>query len=290
MKPITLLTAGLCMLLCLTSCKKDEDDNPSQNPNEIIDPTDAALLARALEFSNSSRRRGDMPETTGTSTAPDIDNLQFFLRAYNGETIPVEIEFELSSGRVDGYYVTVSGADLYYEVPWAEVASRRGILSIPLNIPSNIGEGEFCLEYAIFDDQNRVSNDLTTCFEILRAESGLLEITMEWFNEDDDLNLHVIEPSGDTLNLRNLTSNSGATFTVGQVINETRRESAYWERGAPDGQYRLLVENLSSFTFPNFFNLLIEGRGVDESFGLTVPEGAFEEIMTFTKSGDNFSF
>jgi hypothetical protein len=63
-------------------------------------------------------------------------------------------------------YVQVQGAtNGYFEIP-ANSTVNSGTMAIPINIPSNVLTGTFCVMYCIQDAQGRVSNIMTTCITL----------------------------------------------------------------------------------------------------------------------------
>jgi hypothetical protein len=81
------------------------------------------------------------------------------------------------------------------------------------------------------------------------ARSGDVQISLEWKNVND-LDLHVIDPSGERIFYNNRESQSGGQLDVDMNASQlTARpvENVYWpERGAPRGTYKVEVVHFAN--------------------------------------------
>jgi hypothetical protein len=78
------------------------------------------------------------------------------------------------------------------------------------------------------------------------AKTGDVQISLVWFNEND-LDLHCIDPNGEEISYRHPRSASGGELDVdanreGRPITTTPVENIYW-KNAPRGRYRVFVNH-----------------------------------------------
>jgi hypothetical protein len=124
----------------------------------------------------------------------------------------------------------------------------------------------------------------------LSLGTGDVQVTLVWA-DGNDLDLHVIDPSGVEIYFSNPRSPTGGTLdhddTAGCNSTGTHVENVFWPRGgAPPGRYRVFVKNYSSCGTPSRYSLrATTTRGVSISNTGTV--GAHEGDQT---SVSEFSF
>jgi hypothetical protein len=98
------------------------------------------------------------------------------------------------------------------------------------------------------------------------ARSGDVQISLEWKNAND-LDLHVIDPSGERIFFNHRNSASGGELDVDMNAGQlsTRPvENVYWpERGAPRGTYRVEVVHFANHGArdPTEFNVRVVNKG-----------------------------
>ncbi|WP_298739526.1 hypothetical protein [uncultured Chitinophaga sp.] len=179
-----LLTAGIT----LYACKKDKDNQ--ETPGVQIDPADAKALTAAVKVFHGTNITGAIPLTPVTE-APVLaasSNNQTIMAISGRYAVIIP---EVASGEVSGYYVQITGADSYFKVDYSKPVSGRkkprtssGLSritgsnadsAIVIVLPANIKPGTFCLEYAAYDAENRLSNFIKACVTVIAAgtdESG----------------------------------------------------------------------------------------------------------------------
>ncbi len=92
------------------------------------------------------------------------------------------------------------------------------------------------------------SNAFKQRLDAVGAKTGDIQISLMWFNEND-LDLHCIDPSGEEIFFGHRQSRSGGRLDVdanreGSPITPTPVENIYWEKGtAPQGRYRVYVNH-----------------------------------------------
>ncbi|MBV8160972.1 MAG: hypothetical protein JO265_08625 [Acidimicrobiia bacterium] len=99
----------------------------------------------------------------------------------------------------------------------------------------------------------------------LTLGTGDVQITLLWA-DGNDLDLHVIDPSGFEIYFANPKSPSGGTLdhddTAGCTTTGTHVENVFWPAGgAPPGRYRVFVENYSSCGAPSRYSVRAITKG-----------------------------
>ena len=94
-----------------------------------------------------------------------------------------------------------------------------------------------------FDDIT--CDELTMRLEREKAKTGGFHVSIAW-NNINDLDLHVIEPSGEEISFSHRKSATGGELDVdmnaGSQRNEKPVENIYWPKGnAPHGHYKVLI-------------------------------------------------
>jgi len=183
------LTAGIALYACKKDNDTDNGDN-GDNTTKQIDPANAGELTAAVKVFHGTNVPGAMPLTAGTG-APVLaasSNNQSVM-AINGHYAVITPEVE--TGDISGYYAKVTGADSYFKVDYSKPVNGRkkpvshaGLFKITggnadsaivIVLPGNLKPGNFCVEYAAYDAQNRVSNLIKVCVTVIAAgtdESG----------------------------------------------------------------------------------------------------------------------
>jgi hypothetical protein len=102
----------------------------------------------------------------------------------------------------------------------------------------------------------------------LSLGSGDVQVTLLWA-DGNDLDLHVIDPSGAEIYFSNPKSPSGGTLdhddTAGCSTTGTHVENVFWPAGgAPPGRYQLFVKNYTSCGAPSRYSVTaaVKGRTV----------------------------
>jgi predicted nucleic acid-binding Zn-ribbon protein len=94
------------------------------------------------------------------------------------------------------------------------------------------------------------SDELLQRLEREHAKNGDMRVSLAWDNVND-LDLHVIEPSGQEISFSRKKSSSGGAFdidlNVGSQRNHKPIENIYWPKGsAPRGHYKVMVVHYSN--------------------------------------------
>ncbi len=187
---------AIALLLFVSSCNKD-----SGGVTEV-DPSDPDDVSRVLIIPGANSVDGQPPSPSSTPGTPTISNNQTSASVVSGNTLYLPFNFNSSNDGTGGYagcYVQVDGASSYFDIPEDNPTSSDGLVVLPVGIPDNITEGEFCLSYCIYDADNRVSNVLSTCITIGSLQecpafnSGSSGLTIASYDLGDEAGIVEIE-------------------------------------------------------------------------------------------------
>lgn len=147
-------------IVLLASCSKKDDQ-----PAEEVDPSDANKLQSVLVIPGGSLgNSGSTPPAPSASGsgAPVLSNNQTSAAISAGNQLLIPFSFTANSGYTT-CYIQVNGAtNGYFTIPNPGTQATNGVIAIPVNIPSNVKNGQFTMTYCIADAQGRISNQRTT--------------------------------------------------------------------------------------------------------------------------------
>jgi hypothetical protein len=269
-------------LLAFSSCKKDDEP-------EFIDPADSNALTTAIIIPDADTNNGDLPNSSSDPQAPIIATNLADILSSNGGTVPLTFTYSNVSGRLAGSHLQIVGATNYYfSVPFSGESGESGTLTIPATLPTNLLEGEFCVNFWVYDEEGRVSNVVSTCVNVIVLGSGSLQISLSW-NTATDQDLHVIDPNNDEIAWDNRNSPSG-----GELDRDDQDgygpENIYWLENAPDGTFKVTVHDYTGNSTPNNFFVTVNAPGRTKTFTGETQNGNTVDVVTIEKSGNNYDF
>jgi len=124
------------------------------------------------------------------------------------------------------------------------------------------------------------------------AKSGDVQISLKWDNYND-LDLHVVCPSGETIYFGHRKSECGGELDVDMNVSPTSVkpvENVYWPVGkAPSGQYQVFVNHFknhgrSGCKDPTAYQVQICCNGITEQFEGMISSGQKNKIHEFNPS------
>ena len=273
------------MITLVFACTKEEPTDSAV----LIDPANSELLSAVLIMpSGSNSNEGTPPSSTSSNQAPEVDNQNPSVISSNGSTAPLSFGYSNINGNLGGCYVQVEGASRYYNVPYSTTSGSSGDLQLPLGIPTNVNNGEFCVNFCVYDNNGLVSNIVNTCVNVLRLGTGALQISLSW-NTPTDQDLYVTDPTGEIISYQNTVASSGGQLDRDD-LDGYGPENIFWLESAPDGQYNVKVDDYEVTDTPNTFYITVNGPNQSRSFNGTTIDGNRVDVVSFVKSGDNLSF
>jgi hypothetical protein len=185
--------------------------------------------------------------------------------------------------------VQVEGASSYFRVPYTGSANPSGQISLPLDIPTNVDQGRFCLLFSVYDQNNRVSNQTRVCAEVIRLGTGALQISLSW-NTATDQDLHVTDPSGTEIFYGRDTSVATGGKLDRDDLDGFGPENIFWLSNAPEGNYIVQVHDFERTSTPNTCYVTVTSPGKSKAFTVTTQRGGTVNVVTIRKSGTNYDY
>jgi len=269
--------------ILLPSCGDDDKEEPLL----LINPGDPNALSAAITIQGATTVNG-APPAPSAAGAPVLTPAITSTTSSNGSSTPVVFTFG-GGGAPTGAYVQVVGANTYFNVPISNPTSATaGSITIPVGLPANLDEGDFELAYRMFGTGGMVSNIGTLAVNVLKLGTGALQISLSW-NTATDQDLHVTDPSGTIINYTNKTSSTGGELDHDNTSGYGP-ENIFWSENAPDGSYTVTVDDYSSSGEATTCFVTITAPGKTKTFNVTTQNGSQPTVVTFTKTGTNYSF
>lgn len=257
----------------------------------IIDPNNPNLLTRYVVMPDGSKRIiGTPPAPTGGSQAPQIGSLNAgVITASNGGVAALSFQVSTGTGTLGGYYVQIEGADSYFTVPVA-ANGNPNVATIPIQLPANTKDGQFCVNVWSYDQNGRVSGVTKQCVQVLQLGTGDLQINLTWDTNDTDIDLHVLDPKGEEIYYQNDRSSTGGELDRDDT-DGFGPENIFWSNQLPDGDYNIWVIYYdSSGPRTNYYVTVNATRSVKTYTGELTSSGRRKDVVTIRKQGNSYTF
>ena len=170
-----------------------------------------------------------------------------------------------------------SGIGEFYEVVLPAAGTSAALL---LAFSQDIPTSPFDLFFAVVDTNGTVGPFSAVTFNVIRVGTGDVQVTLSW-DTDSDVDLHVVDPSGEEIFYGNRESASGGMLDLDSnaacTIDGVQNENITWSIGAaPQGTYIVRVDYWSSCGVPR------------TNYTVVINNGGDTQIVngTFTGAGD----
>lgn len=204
----------LLLAFGIVSCSSDDEPNIDTEKEDPIDIEDPNAVAESLTFKNGTVTKVDGAFPAPSEDAPDLySNSDEDIVAIAGGSIAIPLN---TSSDIKGVYVQVEGADSYYNLLLNNSSNNSRISNgrkkgsmksqrskeasssfILLEIAGGLQAGDLCIKYAVYDNENRVSQAIETCIKVKSyggSNSGFLTAT-QWELESET---YISVEGGDT--------------------------------------------------------------------------------------------
>lgn len=192
-------------------------------------------------------------------------------------------------------FVQIEGASEYFVVPFSALTSNGagsytitfyGPTAVNTQIITSTLTGQIILQvfYGEVTAADLLAGTFTGSTDLLNWSApayvdcvtqavltGDLQFNLTW-SAANDVDLHVIEPSGNEIDFTNTTSASGGQLDVDDV-NGYGPENIYWDTAVPAGTYSVFVENYDGDAAPSY-TLTVTKKGVSTSYTGSLPATA----------------
>jgi len=275
----------VCTGVLLTiSCSKDNDGNKQDNEaqiefkNDYFDVLEADFSDGALPTSNSENLQ--VIDIMGNSTV------------LAGGTNPITVK---TSENATDVIVGVKGESGYYTLPTqsGNNMTSREAMAVFASIQMLLGEDipdSFDLAFAAADDQGHVGEYKYLTVNLLDSGIGVLHVSLSW-DQENDVDLHLIEPDGEEIYFGNRYSSTGGELDIDSnaacSIDGINNENIFYEDESEidEGQYEVLVDLWSNCNIPDNTNYMVSAYYNGQL--LQTSEGVNPTSATFTPDDES---
>ncbi len=223
---------ALLLSLPLVSC--------NSTPTTVVGAEISAYVAAVMiEGVRGILQTGEAPTAAGgpNVTAP---------ASVNGIT-GGSVELPLSGGQFRTVAVHVEGVSGYYlvQLPF-DVTTTDAIITVAGNVPAP----DFAVIFSSADANGVWGTGSATAVSVITVAGGDIQVSVTW-NTAADVDLHVLDPSGEEIYYGNRTSTSGGELDIDAnaacSTSNLRQENIGWKpSSAPSGQYVVRVDYWSA--------------------------------------------
>ncbi|MEQ8269865.1 hypothetical protein [Algiphilus sp.] len=168
--------------LALAACGGGGGGGGGDQQKGVINPADGNRVAEALAVKfggeTASRSEGDAPAPTDDPGSPSLRSSAQNVPVAPGETKELTVTTETDGNAVVAFlYAKVTGSNSVFTVEGGTEARSAHLrkaetnTTIALDIPTNLGAGQFCVRFSVQDDVGRVSEAEEICFSFTPADN-----------------------------------------------------------------------------------------------------------------------
>jgi hypothetical protein len=266
------------MSLVLAGCGdaglKENNFPPMSDVITSVATVDGTVAGSYLEGDRPAAGNGPTITVSGVPTA------------INGGSLRATVTSPTPFSRV---VVSMTYLDGYYELNLpAPVTSADVILTLSPQAP----QATLGLQYGVAAAGGELGAMLSQNINMIRVGSGDVQVSVAW-DAPTDVDLHVIDPSGEEIYFGNKTSASGGTLDLDSnaacTIDNVDNENIVWPTGAaPSGTYSVHLIYWSACSQPqsNYtVTIVVKGQAPQVFSGtlVTASTSTHIPIGTFTK-------
>jgi hypothetical protein len=216
--------------LLLAACEAPQQLGPAMSVTDYIP------RVTTTNGEISAVLREGTPPVAGAAEAPTVPEAA---TAVNGGSAQVAVSAATEFTTVIVY---VQGAADYWELTLPAGASASDVV---LGVAQQATAGTIRVRYGV-GTGGVIGSYASQSLRVFRVGNGDVQVSVSWTGASD-VDLHVIDPSGEEVYFGNLTSASGGTLDLdsnaGCSIDNVNNENIVWPvGGAPSGEYTVLVD------------------------------------------------
>jgi hypothetical protein len=285
------------LFLSLAGCESQSDSPtaPSVQPALALRDLVSSMAAESL---TAASRSGPPPAASSGPTITVSGNQ----RVLNGGTLTATVT---SGSAFQTVYLfvgsrtaslldsTPGGIDGFYELRFPSPRTSAAVL---LSFAQVIPLEQLDLLFAAADPSGVVGPFVTLTAAVTPVGTGDVQVTLSW-DADSDVDLHVVDPSGEEIYYGHRRSASGGELDLdsnaGCRIDGVRNENITWPIGrAPRGQYTVRVDYWSNCSAQQTnYTVRVISEGINQTFsgsftggGDQGGPGSGRQITTFQRS------
>jgi hypothetical protein len=180
------------------------------------------------------------------------------------------------------FLVSLEGEEGYHTVPGAD-PEGDGIYDISVQVSGSANQSSLVLSVSLLDALGNPGPAEQVEIVLIHSGTGDVKVTLS-FDRLHDLDLHVVEPSGDEIFYQRPQSITGGSLDLDSGANcapsAAHSENIFWPSGAaPVGEYRVHVQNFQSCTPGKIaFTVTVAHGGSVQTFNHEFADGTAGEV------------
>ncbi len=222
------LTAFGAAAILMTACGGDSPSGPPANSVAKV------LESLSVEGGGTATlKTGTVPAASGGPTASATTS-SAIAQGGTGEVVVS------SSSAFRKIYVSVDGKVGFYEITLPANVTLATLLATYGTTES----GAVTVNYAVANAAGAIGSEASTSVNIVNVGTGDVQVTLSW-NTRADVDLHVVDPSGEEVFYGNDVAASGGTLDLDSnvgCVEEGRAENITWNSAPPRGTYIVRVD------------------------------------------------
>lgn len=219
-------------------------------------------------------------------TTVELKAVERHLISSNGATLMLGYNYRSGDAPPKRIFLQVKGANSFYDIPTRQTA-KSGRLNVPVTFPTELGKGEVTVVACLLNGKGRLSKPDTIFVEMQRLGTGKIQISLSWDTETDQ-DLYVTTPAGNRIDYINKKWDGGELDRDDQ--DGFGPENVFWLANAPDGEYKIEVNDYTETPGENAFVITFNGLGVNRQFYGTTRDGSTAQVATFVKQGNRITW
>ncbi len=199
-----------------------------------------------VEVPDALLNAGELPLPSDDAAAPQLLSIEGPDTFINGSTLFFAPEYT-SEAPISALAVSVDGFDGWWLLPVGEDWDGQLPLLFPRDIFERLAEGraEVTVNVAMLDAFARMSDAVSLLVHGVMVGTGDVQVGITW-DTPTDVDLHVIEPSGEEVYYGHTTSSTGGQLDLDSNpacnIDGVNAENIFWPTGdSPIGEYTVRV-------------------------------------------------
>jgi hypothetical protein len=270
---------GLCWLGCGDESPSINREIAGENPTGVLErPGSEVIVVRNADFNE-----GAAPAASADETLPQIVNLTGPSAVTNGGTALLHVQL---SPPVDEptFMVQLAGDAGYHTVVGVD-PEGDGIYDVSVRVAGEALGTSLALSVALMDAAGNAGPPRQIEIRLVQSGTGDVKVTLS-FDRLHDLDLHVVEPTGDQIFYERPASTIGGKLDLDSGAHcepsVANTENVFWPSGgAPAGQYAVSVQNYQQCSPGAIaFTVTIAYGAAVESYEGTFPDGTAGEQPT----------
>jgi len=232
--------------------------DPQSQPDEVAN----AIAVKAGGF-DAVLKGGSPPAPSDSTTAPSVTIATDLVSAVNGATVPISASFDTNSP-LRSLFLKVVGSNSFSQVDFP-AGTKVQVSAVELDIPSNFGDGRFCVTISGADSTDVLFNGATVCLDVLSTADDSSSATDVVSRLQGTWSRSCFEDDGEYITEELTFTNTTVFYNEQLWFESTNCEGSPDETYSDTSQFLLGAERLSS-----------DGRTIRD-FDVTVIESDFPE-------------